>query len=88
MKEGVEEEEMEDATRRYADWCRSRRLENTERVMQGQRFYGPDYPFEEEWSITAATPSRKWTPPRDERAEVPTGYLTGLLKKRIQKGER
>lgn len=52
LREGVTAEELTAAVREYASSVRARRIEGTERVMQGQTFFGPN----ERWKEYRAKP--------------------------------
>jgi hypothetical protein len=50
VKGGVAPRTLLDATRAYAAFCAATQKAGTEFVMQGQRFYGPDGGWREDWS--------------------------------------
>jgi hypothetical protein len=74
---------------RYKRLCDGTGKTGTERVMQAQRFLGRDELFLEPWggAVAPGTPwkPKRWTPPPDERGEVPTGFLTQLLTDELRK---
>lgn len=58
LKEGAKPEEMELGAQRYAAYCDATGKTGTETVMQGQRFFGPNYEWEHGWEIPATGANR------------------------------
>ncbi|UTA78988.1 replication protein [Halomonas sp. XH26] len=59
-KQGVPAETMQAGVERYAQFIRAKGDERTEFVMQGQRFFGPNAEYDNDWLPPAArTPQRQ-----------------------------
>ena len=58
VKGGVAPATLLDATRAYAAFCAATHKVGTEFVMQGQRFYGPEGGWREDWSAATPKPVR------------------------------
>lgn len=78
ISEGVPAETMQDGVERYAAHIRAKGDERTEYVMQGQRFFGPNGEYENEWLVpTQRQPSRAdgrkgFAQPKEQGTYTPT----------------
>jgi len=58
--EGVKPAAMIEGVQRYHRWCEATEKINTEMVMRGSTFFGPDRPFEQEFALPAAKAEKPW----------------------------
>lgn len=75
IKQGATWREMAEGMKRYAQFCHTKSLLNTDKVQQMATFFGPDEHFAEDWLVSVMDPVTTKSPKQSARQEVSAAVM-------------